>query len=218
MSTGFFLRISGLLPNPLRERLSIRESDVWMQDLKWEQREQIFVQAASGTGKTTLMHSLYGLRNDFAGQIFWAEQDTKAMTSEAWSRLRQQELSLVFQDLRLFPELSAFENLEAKRVLANYISTDELKEWMDLLGISDRADKLGATLSYGEQQRLAIIRSLLQPFKFLLLDEPFSHLDSGNIRKAAALIAAQVQRNGATLILADLDDNDYFPYTLKLSL
>jgi ABC-type cobalamin/Fe3+-siderophores transport system ATPase subunit len=89
---------------------------------------------------------------------------------------------------------------------------------MEALGIADRADRPAATLSYGEQQRVSIIRALLQPFSWLLMDEPFSHLDEANTTLAAKLIDSVVMRNGASFLLADLDDNTHFSYTQKLSL
>lgn len=218
MALNFSLALHDLLPLPLRDRLGARESDIWNREIEVHQEEHIFIQAPSGTGKTTLIHCLYGLRKDYQGSIKWDGKLAAAMDPEQWSALRQTTVSIVFQDMRLFPVLSTCENLEAKRLLTNYVSQEEVRSWMELLGIADRADKPGATLSYGEQQRVAIIRALLQPFTCLLMDEPFSHLDQENIQKAASLIAEQVARNNATFILADLDENDHFLYTKKLRL
>ena len=77
------------------------------------------------------------------------------------------------------------------------------------LGILDKLEKQCSTCSYGEQQRIAIIRSLLQPFDFLLLDEPFSHLDDENTRKAMALIEEETEARNAAIILNDLRIIDY---------
>jgi putative ABC transport system ATP-binding protein len=89
---------------------------------------------------------------------------------------------------------------------------------MDTLGVADKRLSLARTLSYGEQQRVAIIRALLQPFKWLLMDEPFSHLDHANRARAAKLIGEVVEQNRAGMILADLDDNNFFPYTQTIVL
>ncbi|MEO6833253.1 MAG: ATP-binding cassette domain-containing protein, partial [Chitinophagaceae bacterium] len=195
-----------------------RGSDIWNREIELQLGEQIFIQAPSGTGKTTLIHCLYGLRKDYEGSVKWDGNLAAQMDAEQWSAMRQKHVSIVFQDMRLFPTLTAWENLEAKRLLTNHVSQEEVRTWMDLLGITDRADKLGSTLSYGEQQRVAIIRALLQPFNWLLMDEPFSHLDAANIKKAASLIAEQVKRNNASFLLADLDDNNHFAYSKKLCL
>ena len=116
------------------------------------------------------------------------------------------------------PELTAWENLEIKRSLTNTVHVEEVMSWMSRLGIAGKIDSLAKTLSYGEQQRLSIIRALLQPFHWLLMDEPFSHLDEANKVVAASLIDEVVNRNEASFLMADLDDNDYLPYTQKLIL
>jgi putative ABC transport system ATP-binding protein len=206
------LSIEQLVPIPLKEKLKAQTSDVWLKNFKASSPEYISIQAPSGTGKTTLVHFLYGLRTDFEGNIFWNKKDLSQFSAEEKAVLRATEVSVIFQDMRLFPELSAWENLELKRSITNTVSAEEASEWMQQLGIGDKKNALAQTLSYGEQQRLAIIRSLLQPFSFLLMDEPFSHLDHKNTSIAASLIAQIVQRNNAGLLLADLDKNDYFPY------
>lgn len=184
--------------------------------MMWQQGEQIFIQAPSGTGKTTFIHYLYGLRSDYEGSLKWDGE--KIDNSERQSALRTIDISIIFQDMRLFPELTAWENLEVKRTLTNSVSNSEVEEWMAELGIDHKKSALANTLSYGEQQRVAIIRALLQPFKWLLMDEPFSHLDCANTQKAASLIKRVVERNNGSMVMADLDDNDYFQYTQKLIL
>jgi putative ABC transport system ATP-binding protein len=206
------------MPIPLKDRFQSRNSDIWNRDISWQGTEHLFVRAPSGTGKTTLVHQLYGLRQDFEGSIHWGADAIQGMQAEQLSTLRQGAISIIFQDLRLFPVLTAWENLEIKRTLTDTISIEETRSMMDVLGIADRADRPAATLSYGEQQRVAIIRALLQPFSWLLMDEPFSHLDIENRAIAAQLIQNVVTRNKASFMLVDLDDNDLFPYSQKLRL
>lgn len=212
------LKLKNLLPLPLRDRLSARPSEVWQQDRDLRQGDWVFVRAPSGAGKTTLVHMLYGLRSDFTGEICWNGRDIKDQKTETLAQWRTQNISVIFQDLRVFPELTAWENLEVKRRLTNMVSEEECEDWLERLGIAHRKDKPAKTLSYGEQQRLVIIRALLQPFDWLLMDEPFSHLDQANTAKAIALISEVTTRNGAGLLLADLDDNQYFNYTQTLQL
>jgi putative ABC transport system ATP-binding protein len=210
------LSLHQLLPIPLKDRLRNRPSGVWLQEVNWQHGAQVFVQAPSGTGKTTLVHYLYGIRNDYEGAVHW---DDKPITdAEGKSSMRTNEVSVVFQDMRLFPELTAWENLEVKRGLTDTVPAAIVAEWMQRLGVADKKEALARTLSYGEQQRVAIIRALLQPFSWLLMDEPFSHLDKENTAKAAELIQELVAQNKAGLLLADLDDNDYFYYTQKILL
>jgi ABC-type lipoprotein export system ATPase subunit len=218
MTSSTELQISGLLPLPLRDRLGARASDIWQRELRFVPGERTFIQAPSGTGKTTLIHILYGLRNDYEGRVQWNGALLSAQGPEAVAALRQNSLSVIFQDMRLFPALSAWENLEIKRTLTDTVSQEQVRQWLAHLGIADRAERPASTLSYGEQQRVAIIRALVQPFSWLLMDEPFSHLDAANTQRAAELIAGVVEEREASFLIADLDDNSYFNYDKKLLL
>ena len=155
---------------------------------------------------------------DYEGDTAWDNNSLTTISSEDLAGLRAKNLSVIFQDMRLFPELTAYENIEIKRLLTNTISEQQVADWMDRLGMKDKRNSLGSTLSYGEQQRIAIIRAMVQPFNWLLMDEPFSHLDHVNIQKAIALILEVVKQRNAGMILADLDDNEYFNYTKKILL
>lgn len=212
------LQLNNVLPVPLRDKPSVQLSDIWLKEIVFEQQEYISILAPSGTGKTTLIHTLYGLRKDYTGTIFWDTHNVALSDVETFASLRTKQISIIFQDLRLFPTLTAWENIEIKRSLTEGIKEEQVIHWMNRLGIADKKNSLAATLSYGEQQRLAIIRALVQPFDFLLMDEPFSHLDIQNKQIAATLILEQVQKNNAALIIADLDENSFFPYhkTMKL--
>ena len=210
------LTLNQVIPIPLRDKVNSYSSGIWKQELELHKGEHIFVQAPSGTGKTTLIHTLYGLREDFEGTIHWDNHNIANTKMETLSNLRANYLSVIFQDMRLFPELTAWENLEIKRRLTDTAPEAEVEAWMARLGIKEKKNSLGSTLSYGEQQRVAIIRALLQPFEWLLMDEPFSHLDNANRDKAIDLISEVVKINSAGMILADLDENEYFPYTRKI--
>ncbi len=212
------LTLQGIIPVPLREKVNNYQSGIWKSNLTLNKGEFVFIQAPSGTGKTTLIHILYGLRKDYQGDIKWNESSLVTAGNEVLANLRTTNISVIFQDMRLFPELTAWENIDIKRRLTNTISENQALEWLDRLGLKDKKNATANTMSYGEQQRVAIIRSLLQPFDWLLMDEPFSHLDHVNIAKAIALISEVVKQNGAGLILADLDENNYFPYTKTLML
>jgi ABC-type lipoprotein export system ATPase subunit len=145
-------------------------------------------------------------------------------------------MAVVFQDLRLFLHLTARENIELKRQLTaqfqipdakiQQASTDirrpkseiappsvsALENWAKRLGIAEYLDKTCAILSYGQRQRVAIIRALAQPFDYLLLDEPFSHLDAENISIATDIIKEACIQQNAGLILVSLGDKYAFNY------
>ncbi|OSZ77969.1 hypothetical protein CAP35_06785 [Chitinophagaceae bacterium IBVUCB1] len=212
------LSIDHIVPIPMRDKISEYHSRVWGQQLQFNSGEKIFIQAPSGTGKTTLIHFLCGLRKDYEGSIRWSAFKMQEINPEQLSQLRASSVSVILQDMRLFPELTTWENLEVKRRLTNTVSEHDAEKWMERLGIRHKMDSLAGKLSYGEQQRVAIVRSLLQPFEWLIMDEPFSHLDHANRQRAILLISEVAEMNKAGILLADLDDNNYFTYTRKLLL
>jgi putative ABC transport system ATP-binding protein len=212
------LSIDHIVPIPMKDKIDEYHSRVWNQQLQFNSGEKLFIQAPSGTGKTTLVHFLYGLRKDYEGSIRWGSFKMRDIDKEQLSQLRAASVSVIFQDMRLFPELTTWENLEVKRRLTNTVSEYDAEKWMDKLGIKHKMDSPASKLSYGEQQRVAIVRAMLQPFEWLVMDEPFSHLDHANRQRAIALINEVTEMNKAGILLADLDDNDYFTYTRKLLL
>ncbi len=188
----------------------VEGSQVWNKAVVFNKGENIHIIAPSGSGKTSLIHFLYGLRKDYNGNISYDSHDIKNFDAEQFSTWRKQHISIVFQDLRLFTEQTVQQNLEIKRLLAPYHPVSNIAAMAKRLGIESKLNNLCKTCSYGEQQRIAIIRALQQPFDFLLLDEPFSHLDEANRKKAMELMKEESQQRNATIILADLREITYF--------
>jgi len=182
-------------------------SGVWEQELQFRKGESYLLRSMSGRGKTSVISFIYGLRSDYSGTIRFDGTDTAALTPDQWSRIRRESLSIVFQDLRLFRQLPALDNVLLKCALNGLATGDEVREMFSRLGIIKLADKTGATLSFGEQQRVAIARSLVQPFDFLLMDEPFSHLDKHNAGIAAGMIREAIAKRGASLVMTSLGDD-----------
>lgn len=213
------IQLQQIVPVPLKDKFSKRGSDVWNNNLQFAPGDWIKIKAPSGTGKTTLVHILYKLRSDYEGTILWNNTPLQQITGDALAAMRQQQVSIVFQDLRLFPNLTARENIELNRVLQEpYCESSTIDAMVEVLGITHILHQKAALCSYGEQQRIAIIRALVQPFSWLLMDEPFSHLDQQNITKAAALIAAECTKRNAGIILTDLEDDTFFKYHKTLYL
>lgn len=186
-------------------------SDVWLKAIEFKDAQKIQIVAPSGSGKTSLIHFMYGLRSDYIGEILINNIAIKTAEAENLSRLRREEVSVVFQDLRLFDDQTMSQNLEIKNQLTNHYPKEKIAGMARRLGIADKLNTPAKICSYGEKQRFAIIRALLQPFKFLLLDEPFSHLDDVNRNKALALILEESDKQNAAIILADLQKADDFP-------
>jgi ABC-type lipoprotein export system ATPase subunit len=213
------IELDHIMPTPLKDRFLQRNSDVWNTTVQFNQGEFIKIKAPSGTGKTTFIHILYKLRYDYTGTISFDRKATTEYGENELAVLRQSKISIVFQDLRLFPNLTARENIELKRVLQTpFYNNDVIHEMAGTLGITHILQQKAGLCSYGEQQRIAIIRALVQPFEWLIMDEPFSHLDSANTSKAAALIETECKKRNAGLIITDLEDDNHFQYNGRLVL
>ena len=204
------IQLNQVVPEPLAHLLD-DSSEIWKTSVTFEQGKRYQVHAPSGKGKSTFIHILYGIRHDYEGEVLIDEQAILKIKKSRWANLRQQEISIVFQDLRLFMDLTGRENIQVKAVLYKDNLEEEISRMAEHLGITHILDKKAALLSYGERQRVAIIRALIQPFKFLLLDEPFSHLDEANIQKACELMDEKCRQHNATMIMTSLG----YPYFLE---
>lgn len=203
------MTLQNVLPNYFPEK-NDNLSQIWKQTISFKKGEYVHISAPSGSGKTSLIHFIYGLRKDYSGQIFLDGKEVKTLTAEEFAAIRQNKLSIVFQDLRLFDELSVKENIDIKRRLSPYHSEDKIEEMVNRLGIGAKLHQQAGKCSYGEQQRVAIIRALMQPFEFLLMDEPFSHLDDGNEKLALQLIEEECVKRHAVIVFADLKSTQVF--------
>ena len=193
-------------PRPIFSTPLPYESDIWNRDLTLDEQRRYLVSAPSGRGKSTFVHILYGLRSDYEGLVTYRGKpvlDTDDDTRADW---RQRQQSIVFQDLRLFPHLTGLQNLQVKMQLTQAPDEMRIRDYCSRLGIAGLLDQSAGTMSYGQQQRFAIVRALLQPFEILLLDEPFSHLDADNTEAAGALIEEVVSDQEAAMILVSLGD------------
>ena len=192
------------------EAAKTARSDIWNQELVFNKGEKIQIVAPSGSGKSSLIHFLYLLRNEYSGKIIFDGKDIATFSPEAKAIFRQQQVSIVFQDLRLFAQHSAGANIDIKKTLQPYAAAASAEEMAIQLGISEKMQQNAGICSYGEQQRIAIIRSLQQPFNFIVLDEPFSHLDENNSIKAMQLIETEAAKRNAGIILADLNEVPFY--------
>lgn len=204
------ITIDRLLPVVFREEKDesrIAGSEVWLKHLDIAKPQSYLVYAESGTGKSSLCAYLYGNRRDYDGKILFDGEDVGTYTPEKWSRLRREALAYLPQQLSLFPELTAIDNVLLKNRLTDYSSEADIRLMFQQLAIDNRADVVAGRLSIGQQQRVAIIRALVQPFDFLLLDEPVSHLDARNNEVVAQMIAAEARKRGASIIATSVGNH-----------
>ena len=193
-------------------------SEIWKQEVTLEKDHLYLVEADSGKGKSTFCSYVVGYRNDYTGQVMFDDTDTKTLKVKDWTEMRKLHISHLFQELRLFPELTAMENVEIKNKLTHFKSRQQIDEWFDMLGIGDKKDALIGRMSFGQQQRVAMIRALVQPFDFILADEPISHLDDKNSRIMADIMTDEAKRQGAGVIVTSIGKHMDLNYerTLKL--
>ncbi|MBQ6190156.1 MAG: ATP-binding cassette domain-containing protein [Bacteroidaceae bacterium] len=197
------IKLQKTLPQVFAQQTDI-QSDIWLQELAFEKGHLYLVEASSGTGKSSLCSYLYGHRSDYLGTIMFDDRDIRTFSISEWTRLRQQNLSLLWQELRLFPELTAWENVEIKNRLTKYKKKKEITSWFEELGIADKLHTKVGLMSFGQQQRVALMRALCQPFDLLMADEPISHLDDNNAQQMSDLMLQEVQRQGAALIVTSI--------------
>lgn len=193
------IRMSGMLPRVFVSE-SIPDSQIWRGDVTLRRGEAVAVEAASGGGKSSLCAYIYGSREDYEGTLRFNGTDVRTFSPEQWQELRRRHLAYLPQELSLFPELTAMENIELKNSLTGHAGKEQIEEWLHELGIDSRRDYPAGRLSIGQQQRVAILRSVCQPFDFILLDEPVSHLDEENNAIAAAIVSREAARQGAGII------------------
>lgn len=180
------------------------KSEVWGHRLTFARGEKYLIEAASGTGKSSLCSFLYGYRHDYDGSIVFDDTDVRGMGRDAWREVRQHSVSLLFQELRLFTELTALENIELKNNLTHYKTREEIVSLLGRVGLADKVNAVTGRMSFGQQQRVAFVRALCQPFDFILLDEPVSHLDESNSDIMGTILDEELTRRGAGMIATSI--------------
>lgn len=197
------IELKGMLPAVFSSRTEVT-GDIWKCDVTFERGGLYLIEAASGTGKSSLCSYIVGHRNDYEGTLQFDGRDARTFTVAEWVELRKQSLSLLFQELRLFPELTAYENVAVKNNLTKHKTREQILRWFDELGIADKAKVKVGRMSFGQQQRVALMRALVQPFDFLLADEPVSHLDDGNSRTMGRILMEEARSQGAGVIVTSI--------------
>lgn len=179
-------------------------SDVWNEEITFHKGHYYLLEANSGKGKSTFCSYLIGYRRDFNGKILFDEQNINALTIKDWAEIRTRQVSYLFQELRLFPELTALENVLIKNNMTHFKTKAQILDWFEELGVADKLNVRIGQMSFGQQQRVALIRSLVQPFDFLLADEPISHLDDDNSNVMGQVLLREATHQGAGIIVTSI--------------
>ena len=176
------IQLIDTLPNVFQNRTDI-VSDIWNQRVEFEKEKVYLVEANSGTGKSSLCSYIYGYRHDYQGQILFDGEDIRKYSVTRWTDIRKHHFSLLWQELRMFPELTAWENVDIKNKLTGHQTKEQILTWFE---------------------RVALIRALCQPFDFLFVDEPISHLDDANSAIMGEIMVEEARKQGAGIIATSI--------------
>ena len=166
--------------------------------------EYVAVMGESGTGKSTLLNLIAGLDTPDGGRISLDGQDVTALNDDARTRLRRARMGFVFQAFHLLPHLSVERNVSLPMALNGQRgreAIDRVRELLDAVGMSERANASPSQLSGGEMQRVAVARALAHRPALVLADEPTGNLDAESAAEVLELLAAQLKRDNAAGIL-----------------
>ncbi len=172
--------------------------------------EWLALTGPSGCGKTTLLHILAGLDRPTSGDILLDGQNIAKMSSSALTKLRKQRIGFVFQSYMLFPELSALENAALPALQWGVNRNDvyqNAKKWLETFGLASRLNHRPRELSGGEQQRVAIARSLINNPDIILADEPTGNLDAKAAQGIIDILQHVRSGKAKTLIMVTHDLN-----------
>ena len=186
-------------------------------DLNIKKKETVSVVGESGSGKTSLIMLIGGLEKPTSGKIIFNDQDITVLIEDEVSEIRKKNIGIIFQSFYLIPNYTAVENVALTLELNNFKNPEkEAKILLDRFGLKHRFNNLPSQLSGGEQQRVCIARALVREPDLLLMDEPFSNLDSGIKSKIKSEIYKILKETNTTTILVTHDIKDTFDISDKI--
>lgn len=192
----------------LEKRFFIRQREVSVLrgiNLSVGRGEIVVITGKSGAGKSTLLGLLAGLDRPDSGKIFFGGQELGALSNEKLASLRRTAMSVIFQSFNLLPSWTALENVEAALFhtgLSKKRRREKAMECLKQLGLGGVAFHLPAEMSVGQQQRVAVARTLVNEPALVLADEPTGDVDPETGREIVDLLIAAVREKGTTLLVA----------------
>jgi len=180
-----------------------------LQDISLEvdHKDTVSIVGESGSGKTSLIMLIGGLEKATSGKIQFKEFEISNLNEDQISEIRRKNIGIVFQSFYLIPNYTALENVSLTLEI-NKISNPEqkAKDMLSRFGLDQRLNNLPSQLSGGEQQRVAIARSIVMKPQLILADEPTGNLDSENSNLISKILFDYVNEEKASLIVATHDD------------
>lgn len=186
-----------------------------------EQGEYVLLTGRSGSGKSTLLNILSGVDQLTEGNVVINHQHISSLREEELSSWRGKELGIIFQFFQLIPTLSVMENLLLPMDLIGAVPSEEREAkayaLLEMVGLEKHQDKLPSALSGGEQQRVAIARSLANDAPLILADEPTGNLDSVNAESIFSLLR-ELHLQGKTIVMVTHERKEIDGATRKITL
>ncbi len=181
--------------------------DLFFPSFQAEENSELLILGNSGTGKTTLLHLLAGMRKPMAGEVVVNGVKLNSLSGGSLDRFRGKNIGVVFQTSHFVQSLSVMDNiLLAPYFSRNKVSKSDAEKMLDRLNILSKKNKKTSTLSVGEQQRVAIARALLNNPSLILADEPTSALDDENAKEVLNLLREQTHALKAALLIVTHDN------------
>ncbi len=180
--------------------------------------EMFYIEGPSGSGKTTLLSLISGILRPNSGSVLVEDKDIWNMTGDQIADFRLNKVGFVFQDYHLFPRLTTAENVAIPLILKRRDwneSMDKAIEYLDIVGIKNRADLPPVKLSGGEQQRVAIARAIASGPDILIFDEPTASLDGDTGRKILDFVKKNILNENRCIIIVT-HDSRIFEYADRI--
>jgi putative ABC transport system ATP-binding protein len=174
--------------------------------------EMLYIVGPSGSGKTTLLSMISGILRPNEGSVIVENHDLWQMTDDELADLRLNKIGFVFQDYHLFPRLTTVENVAIPLILKKMEWNEALKlarEYLEIVGLKDRADLQPVKLSGGEQQRVAIARAIAGQPDILIFDEPTASLDGDTGRKIVEFVKSNILNEKRAIVIVTHDSRIY---------
>ena len=173
------------------------------QNFSVSKSKHLLISGSSGSGKTTLMNLMSGLLKPTSGFVSFEENDFSKLTEENIDQIRSKNFGFIFQRLHLIKHLTVEQNI---LLGLNKDQSPNIDELLDDIGLKNKHNQLAKNLSFGESQRVAIVRGIINSPKVIFADEPTSSLDDKNTKKVLELIFFQAKKNNSTIIISSHDE------------